>query len=144
MKNRKALTPAHDASMRMAAFTISSTAPTIPSSSRQIDKPKHPIHLPFKLKCLCVVALETHHAFAMVPEVEVIVKKLSVALLGIAIVSTAIISFTAPASALGGCGPNGHRNGWGHCVFGGQNQAWCIRKTGHPATRMPDGTLRCL
>ncbi len=70
-------------------------------------------------------------------------KKLSVALLGALIASAAISSVVTPAFALGGCGPNGHRNGWGRCVFGGQNQAWCIRRTGHPAVRMPNGTLRC-
>jgi hypothetical protein len=71
-------------------------------------------------------------------------KKLAAALLGVVILSAAIWSVATPASALGGCGPNGHRNGYGRCVFGGQNQDWCIRKTGHVATRMPDGTMRCL
>ena len=60
------------------------------------------------------------------------------------LVALGLISISSPASALGGCGPNGHRDQWGRCVFGGQNQDWCIRKTGHPATRMPDGTMRCL
>ena len=64
-------------------------------------------------------------------------------LLGAVIFSTTLASAVAPALALGGCGPNGHRNAWGRCVFGGQNQAWCLRMTGHPAVRMPDGTLRC-
>ena len=71
-------------------------------------------------------------------------KKLSVALLGAVLVSTALASAVSPASALGGCGPNAHRNGAGQCVFGGQNEDWCLRKTGHVATRMPDGTLRCI
>jgi len=71
-------------------------------------------------------------------------KSLSAALFGIVVLATALSSVATPALALGGCGPNGHRNAWGRCVFGGQNQDWCIRKTGHPATRMPDGTLRCL
>jgi hypothetical protein len=75
---------------------------------------------------------------------EDVVKKLSAALLGTVLISTALASAISPASALGGCGPNGHRNGAGVCVFGGQNQDWCLRKTGHVATRMPDGTLRCL
>jgi hypothetical protein len=70
-------------------------------------------------------------------------KKLCVALLGGALLSAALWSPATPAFALGGCGPNGHRDGWGQCVFGGQNQAWCLRTTGHPAVRMPDGTLRC-
>jgi hypothetical protein len=71
-------------------------------------------------------------------------KDFSAALLGIVILCTALSSVATPALALGGCGPNGHRDAWGHCVFGGQNQDWCIRKTGHPATRMPNGTMRCL
>ncbi len=69
-------------------------------------------------------------------------KSLRTMLLGVAILS-ATLSAIAPAFALGGCGPNRHRNGWGRCVWGGQNQAWCVRRTGHPAVRMPDGTLRC-
>ena len=71
-------------------------------------------------------------------------KKLSVALLGVVVLSTAIASMTTSASALGGCGQNGHRNGWGQCVFGGQNQDYCIRTKGHPAVRMPNGTYRCI
>jgi hypothetical protein len=66
-------------------------------------------------------------------------KMLKTVLLGILILST---SFSA-AFALGGCGPNRHRNAWGHCVWGGQNQDWCLRRTGHPAVRMPNGNLRC-
>lgn len=54
-----------------------------------------------------------------------------------------VVTLSSSAFALGGCGPNGHRNAWGYCVFGGQNQDWCLRRTGHPATRMPNGTLRC-
>lgn len=71
-------------------------------------------------------------------------KKFSAALLGIVILSTAILSMATPASALGGCGVNGHRNGAGRCVFGGQNQDYCIRTKGHPAVRMPNGTMRCI
>ena len=70
---------------------------------------------------------------------EAFMKTLTAALLGIVILSTTISS----AFALGGCGPNGHRDRWGRCVWGGQNQAWCVRHTGHPAVRMPDGTMRC-
>ena len=70
-------------------------------------------------------------------------RKLCTGLLGAAVIAAAMSSLATPAFALGGCGPNGHRNAWGQCVFGGQNQAWCLRTTGHPATRMPDGTLRC-
>jgi len=69
-------------------------------------------------------------------------KKLSVALLGIVLGSTVLIGIT-PALALGGCGPNRHRNEFGQCVFGGQNQSDCIRRTGHPATRLPNGTRVC-
>ncbi|MBX9710277.1 MAG: hypothetical protein K2X60_04520 [Xanthobacteraceae bacterium] len=71
-------------------------------------------------------------------------KNLFAALLGVAIISTAILSLAAPASALGGCGANGHRDRYGRCVFGGQNQAYCLKTKGHPAVRMPDGTLRCI
>ena len=70
-------------------------------------------------------------------------KKLSIKLLGVVIISATLSSAMTPAFALGGCGPNRHRNGWGECVWGGQNQDWCLRTTGHPATRMPNGTLRC-
>jgi len=66
------------------------------------------------------------------------------ALVGAAILCAIISSAVTPAFALGGCGPNGHRNAWGQCVWGGQNQAWCIRNTGHPAVRMPDGTMVCV
>jgi hypothetical protein len=72
------------------------------------------------------------------------VSKFAAVLLGVVVLSAALFSVATPAAALGGCGPNGHRNAWGHCVFGGQNQAWCFRRTGHPAVRKPDGTLRCL
>lgn len=71
-------------------------------------------------------------------------RKISILFVGAIVFSTLVASAAAPALALGGCGPNGHRNYWGRCVFGGQNQAYCLRRTGHPATPMPDGTLRCL
>jgi hypothetical protein len=71
-------------------------------------------------------------------------KKLQAALIGAAILSAALSSAAAPAFALGGCGPNGHRNAYGRCVFGGQNQDWCLRHTGHPAVRAPDGRMVCL
>ncbi len=70
-------------------------------------------------------------------------KTLRNALLGAVIVTTALSSAIAPAFALGGCGPNRHRNHWGRCVWGGQHQGWCVRHTGHYAVRMPNGTLRC-
>jgi hypothetical protein len=74
---------------------------------------------------------------------EVTMKKSSIKLLGVVLLSATLSSAISPAFALGGCGPNRHRNGWGQCVSGGQNQDWCLRTTGHPATRMPNGTLRC-
>jgi len=57
-------------------------------------------------------------------------KSLRTVLLGVAI-AAATLSSVAPASALGGCGFNRHRNAWGRCVWGGQNQNWCLRATGH-------------
>jgi hypothetical protein len=70
-------------------------------------------------------------------------KKLSAALLGVVIVSTALSSAATPALALGDCGPNGHRGPWGHCRWGGQNEAWCLRHTGHVAAPGPKGTRWC-
>jgi hypothetical protein len=69
-------------------------------------------------------------------------KKLSATVLGIVILATAVSS-VSPAFALGGCGPNRHRNARGVCVFGGQNQDYCLRKTGHAAVRMPNGEMVC-
>jgi hypothetical protein len=66
-------------------------------------------------------------------------KTLATLFIGIVIFSSSFSS----AFALGGCGPNRHRNAWGACVWGGQNQAWCLRHTGHDAVRMPNGNLRC-
>lgn len=57
--------------------------------------------------------------------------------------ATLVSSAISPAFALGGCGPNMHRGPGGRCYWGGQNQAWCMRRTGHPATRMPNGELVC-
>ena len=70
-------------------------------------------------------------------------KSLFAALLGIAILSVGFLSLTTPASALGGCDPNGHRER-GVCVFGGQNEDYCVRTKGHPAVRMPNGTYKCI
>ena len=72
------------------------------------------------------------------------VKTLSAALLGAVILSTALSSLATPAFALGACGPNGHRGPWGQCRWGGQNQAWCLRNTGHVATPGPNGTRWCI
>ena len=70
--------------------------------------------------------------------------KASATLLGVLIFSAAVSAVT-PAFGLGGCGPNYHRSSvTGRCIWGGQNQAWCIRHTGRPAVRMPDGTLVCV
>ena len=71
-------------------------------------------------------------------------KKLYSAAIAVAILSTVVASAATPASALGGCGPNGHRGFYGRCVFGGQNQGSCLRRTGHVATRMRNGNLVCL
>ena len=46
-------------------------------------------------------------------------KTLQAGALGLLVVST-ILTAVAPAYALGGCGPNRHRNGWGQCVWGGR------------------------
>jgi hypothetical protein len=70
-------------------------------------------------------------------------KKLSATLLGVVILSAALSSAVTPAFALGGCGPNMHRGDGGRCYWGGQNQAWCLRHTGHTATRMPNGEMIC-
>jgi hypothetical protein len=72
-------------------------------------------------------------------------KKFSATLLGIGILSAALSSAVTPAFALGGCGPNFHRSSvTGRCIWGGQNEAWCVRHTGHPAVRMPNGELVCI
>jgi hypothetical protein len=67
-------------------------------------------------------------------------KKLSAALLGVVILAMALSWMATPASALGGCGPNRHRGPWGGCRWGGQNQAWCLRHTGHVAAYGRHGT----
>jgi hypothetical protein len=57
----------------------------------------------------------------------------------------ALSSAVTPAFALGGCGADFHRSSvTGRCIPGGQNQAWCLRHTGRPAVRMPDGRLVCI
>jgi hypothetical protein len=70
-------------------------------------------------------------------------KKVLTALLALAALSAALSSAATPAFALGGCGPNGHRNAFGQCVFGGQNESWCLRHTGHRAYRAPNGEMIC-
>ena len=67
-------------------------------------------------------------------------KMLATALFGVAILSTALTSAATRAFALGGCGPNAHRGPWGGCKWGGQNQAWCLRNTGHVDAFGPNGT----
>ena len=69
-------------------------------------------------------------------------KELRFGLLAVVVFST-LSSAVTPAFALGGCGPNRHRNAYGHCVYGGQNEDWCLRHTGHPAVRAPNGKLIC-
>ena len=70
-------------------------------------------------------------------------KSFAAAALGAAVLAIGLSSFTVPASALGACGPNSHRSPSGRCVFGGQNQAWCARHTGHAAGYGAYGTRWC-
>ena len=70
-------------------------------------------------------------------------KKFRLALLGAVVVSTALSLAAPPAFALGGCGENYHRDANGKCVFGGQNEDYCMKTKGHPATRMPNGEMVC-
>ena len=70
------------------------------------------------------------------------VKSLRTVLLGV-VIGAATLSSVAPTFALGGCGPNGHRNAWGYCAWGGQNQNWCLRATGHRAVYVGRGRWRC-
>jgi hypothetical protein len=70
-------------------------------------------------------------------------KKFITTIFGVAVVSAGLWAATVPAAALGACGPNRHRDPWGHCVWGGQNQAWCLRHTGHVAGFGPYGTRWC-
>ena len=70
-------------------------------------------------------------------------KKLSAALLGVVIVAASLAAAVAPASALGDCGPNRHRGPFNHCRWGGQNEGWCLRHTGHVASPGPGGTHWC-
>lgn len=67
---------------------------------------------------------------------------LKTVLLG-ALLAAATLSPAAPAFALDGCGLNGHRNSRGHCEWGGQNQHWCQRQTGHPATYLGHDVWHC-
>jgi len=69
-------------------------------------------------------------------------KKLSAVVLGVVILSS-IASAVTPAFALGACGRNYHRNAYGNCVWGGQNQNWCLRHTGHIAAYGANGTRWC-
>jgi hypothetical protein len=71
-------------------------------------------------------------------------KKLQVSIFGLVILATTASAATTPAFALGGCGANGHRNAAGRCVWGGQNEAWCLRHTGHAAVPGPNGTRICI
>ena len=64
-------------------------------------------------------------------------------LFGLALLA-ALTATLEPALALGGCGPNRHRDWRGFCVWGGQNQAWCLRHTGHEAVPDGHGHLICV
>jgi hypothetical protein len=63
-------------------------------------------------------------------------------LLGVSIAAATLLS-VAPTFALDGCGFNGHRSPWGHCEWGGQNQHYCLNRTGHPATYLGHGVWHC-
>jgi hypothetical protein len=63
-------------------------------------------------------------------------------LLGIMVLSSTVMAME-PAFALGGCGPNRHRNRAGVCVYGGQNQGNCMKRTGHTAVRYGNGRMVC-
>jgi hypothetical protein len=69
-------------------------------------------------------------------------KKLSAVLVGLVVFSSALSLADTSAFALGNCGRNGHRD-HGRCVFGGQNQNYCLKVSGHVAHRDPDGVMRC-
>jgi hypothetical protein len=72
-------------------------------------------------------------------------KRLLLVLLGLVTIATTATSAIEPAFALGGCGPNFHRSSvTGRCIWGGQNQSWCLRHTGHTAVRGPYGTWVCI
>jgi hypothetical protein len=71
-------------------------------------------------------------------------KRLSAPLLGVVIVAASLAAAVSPASALGDCGPNRHRGPFGGCRWGGQNEGWCLRHTGHVNTPGPGGTHWCL
>ena len=61
------------------------------------------------------------------------------------VILSALASSVTPAFALGGCGPNRHRSSvTGECIWGGQNQAWCERHTGHTAVQGPGGRWICI
>lgn len=76
---------------------------------------------------------------------EVFMNTLSGTLLAVAVLSTALSTLATPSFALGGCGPNRHRSSvTGRCVYGGQNQHWCLRHTGHAAVPGPHGTWICV
>ncbi len=70
-------------------------------------------------------------------------KKVTTTLLGALVLCAGLSSAVAPAFALGGCGPNMHRGPEGRCYWGGQNEGWCLRHTGHTAVRMPNGEVIC-
>lgn len=71
-------------------------------------------------------------------------KRFVVATLGAAALSISVgMMMVEPAFALGACGFNFHRNAYGRCVFGGQNQNWCLRHRGHTAGYGSHGTRWC-
>lgn len=72
-------------------------------------------------------------------------KKFLAPLFALTLISIDLSAAVTPASALGGCGPNRHRSSvTGRCIWGGQNQSWCLRHTGRPAVRTASGRLVCV
>lgn len=61
------------------------------------------------------------------------------------VILSAVLSAVTPAFALGDCGRNFHRSSLtGRCIWGGQNQGWCVKHTGHAAVPGPGGTWVCI
>ena len=77
-------------------------------------------------------------------------KKLAATLLGTAFVTGTLLAtllavpsvVVTPAYALGGCGKDMHRGAGGRCYWGGQDEAWCLKHTGHKAVFV-DGEWIC-
>src|SRR5205085_2772166 len=109
-----------------SCHTLIDTAARRSAKTRRVE-PREPLRLP---SC-CRTSPQSNRVYLLLrvgPRItcqeEVLMKRLSAALLGVVILATALSWAATPASALGGCGPNRHRGPWGGCRWGGQNQAW--------------------